>query len=75
MPFEAGNFILVNKLTIDMMFKVFRKLWIALSMIYSMTASAADSLVVYSQINIYPYYFDSESGNVGVLPDVLSDYE
>lgn len=64
---------MVNKLTIDMMFKVFRKLLIALSMIYSMTASAADSLVVYSQINIYPYYFDSESGNVGVLPDVLSD--
>ena len=56
-----------------MMFRSLRKLLIALPMICSMAASAADSLVVYSQINIYPYYFDNEGSNAGVLPDVLSD--
>ena len=44
-----------------------------LSMLCFMSASAADSLVVYSQINIYPYYFDSDKGNTGVLPEVLTN--
>ena len=56
-----------------MMFRSLRKLLIALPMMCFMSVSAADSLVVYSQINIYPYYFDREGGNAGVMPDVLSD--
>ena len=50
-----------------------RKLFTMLSMLCFMSASAADSLVVYSQINIYPYYFDSDKGNSGVLPEVLTN--
>ncbi len=56
-----------------MMSRVFRKLLVVLPMLCFMMASAADSLVVYSQINIYPYYFDSEEGNIGVMPEVLTD--
>ncbi len=56
-----------------MLFRSLRKLLIALPMVCSMAASAADSLVVYSQINVYPYYFDNEGSNEGVLPDVLTD--
>ena len=50
-----------------------RKLFTMLSMLCFMSASAADSLVVYSQLNIYPYYFDSDQGNTGVLPEVLTN--
>ena len=50
-----------------------RTLIAVLSMICCMSASAADSLVVYSQINIYPYYFDTKNGNTGVLPEVLTN--
>ena len=56
-----------------MMFRIFRKLLIVLSVICSMTASAADSVVVYSLINVYPYYFDTEKDNKGILPEVLDD--
>jgi len=36
-----------------------------------MTASATDSINVYSQINIYPYYFDGDEANIGILPEAI----
>lgn len=48
------------------------KLLIVLPLFCVMTTSASDTLTVYSQINIYPYYFDTEEGNSGVMPEVLS---
>ena len=50
-----------------------RKLLVVLPIFCFMTASATDTLTVYSQINIYPYYFDTEAGNQGIMPDVLSN--
>lgn len=55
-----------------MMIGRFRKLLFVLPMLCCLSVSAADSLVVYSQINIYPYYFDTEEGNTGVMPEVLT---
>lgn len=56
-----------------MMLGNLRKLLLVLPMMCFMSVSAADSLVVYSQINIYPYYFDAEEGNTGVMPEVLTN--
>ena len=50
-----------------------RKLLVMLPIFCFMTASATDTLTVYSQINIYPYYFDTEEGNIGIMPEVLTD--
>ena len=50
-----------------------RKLLVVLPMLCFMSVSAADSLVVYSQINIYPYYFDTEDGNIGLVPEMLTN--
>ena len=50
-----------------------RKLFVVLPMLCFMSVSAADSLVVYSQINIYPYYFDTEDGNLGLVPEMLTN--
>jgi|GEM_PF-2026535 len=50
-----------------------RKLLVMLPIFCFMTASATDTLTVYSQINIYPYYFDTEDGNIGVVPEMLSN--
>ncbi len=55
------------------MFDEFRKLLIALPMICCMSVSASDSIIISSQINIYPYFFDSGQGADGILPDVLNN--
>jgi len=40
-------------------------------LLLQMTASATDSINVYSQINIYPYYFDGDEANIGILPEAI----
>ena len=40
-------------------------------MLMRLSVSASDSINVYSQINIYPYYFDGDEANIGILPDAL----
>lgn len=49
----------------------FYKWLLIIPMLMQMSVSASDSINVYSQINIYPYYFDGEEANVGILPDAL----
>jgi len=46
--------------------------WLSIiPMLFHMSVSASDSINVYSQINIYPYYFDGDEANIGILPDAL----
>ena len=49
------------------------KLILTISILLSINVLfASDSINVYSQVNIYPYYFDGEDSNIGILPDALS---
>lgn len=50
-----------------------RKLLIALLLLCCLPATAGSKVTVYSQMNIYPYFFGDGDVNDGIIPEVLND--